>query len=120
VASKHGVIGLTKTVAKEVGQKGIRVNAVAPYVFLFFPYHNFIFNLNSPLNLITYSIQYSVLRGVIETPMSSGINSAVATATPLARQGQPEEVAKLIAFLLSEDSSFITGSIYPIDGGFLS
>ncbi|KAF2787169.1 oxidoreductase [Melanomma pulvis-pyrius CBS 109.77] len=95
VASKHGVIGLTKTVAKEVGPRGVRVNCIAP--------------------------------GVISTPMianAAGTGEALEEiaeikGSPLGRAGQPEEVAKLIAFLLSDDSSYITGAVHIIDGGLL-
>ncbi|KAJ5738509.1 hypothetical protein N7493_001664 [Penicillium malachiteum] len=94
--AKHGVVGLTKTVAKEVGVKGIRVNAVAP--------------------------------GPIETPMlnrllQSAPSSTSSTTTntysnlPLQRKGEAEEVAKTIAFLLSDDTSFTTGAIVTVDGG---
>lgn len=93
-ASKHAVVGLTKAVAQDYGSQGVRVNAVAP--------------------------------GVIETPMTAqamtdeaGI-AAMKMATPAGRFGKPEEVASLIAFLCSDESKFITGAYYSIDGGFLS
>ncbi|KIX00617.1 uncharacterized protein Z518_09682 [Rhinocladiella mackenziei CBS 650.93] len=96
--SKHGVVGLTKTVAKEVGSKGIRVNAVAP--------------------------------GPVDTPMLQRIFQASDstylpfTSTyanmPLQRTGQAEEVANLFAFLLSDESSFITGIVCPCDGGIMA
>ncbi|KAB8295752.1 hypothetical protein EYC80_008577 [Monilinia laxa] len=91
VASKHGVIGLTRSVAKEVGGRNIRVNAVAP--------------------------------GPIETPLlvhareidpSAGSNDTAA----IKRAGTVEEIAAIIAFLLSGESSFVTGSVYAGDGGF--
>jgi NAD(P)-dependent dehydrogenase (short-subunit alcohol dehydrogenase family) len=93
-ASKHGVVGLTRSAAKEVGPKGVRVNCIAP--------------------------------GYIETPMVKAAAESNArkppkegggTTVPLGRMGQPEEVACLIAFLLSDEASFITGACYSIDGG---
>jgi len=89
VVSKWGVIGLTKTAAKEVGKQGIRVNAIAP--------------------------------GVIATPLTatpSTSREAFLATTSLGRIGQPEEVAKVILFLLSDESSFMTASVVNVDGGF--
>ncbi|KAE8331453.1 dehydrogenase [Aspergillus sergii] len=89
VSSKWAVIGLTKTAAKECGKKGIRVNAVAP--------------------------------GIIQTALtatpSSGRDAFLAT-TALGRIGQPEEVARTILFLLSDQASFITASVLNVDGGY--
>ncbi|KID81488.1 oxidoreductase, short chain dehydrogenase/reductase [Metarhizium guizhouense ARSEF 977] len=90
--SKHGVVGLTKTAAKEAGEKGIRINAVAP--------------------------------GPIHTPMLSriiaagGKDRAVTNSyatLPLKRLGTAEEVAKTFVFLVSDNSSFTTGSVYTVD-----
>lgn len=89
-AAKHGVIGLTKSVALEFAEAGIRINAVAP--------------------------------GYVETPkvLASG-EEALARfrdAHPMKRLAKSEEIGDLILFLLSEKSSFVTGGVFAIDGGF--
>lgn len=90
-ASKSGVIGLTKALAKELGPSNIRVNCIAP--------------------------------GVIDTDMnkmhSAEILTELADSTPLCRIGKPEEVAKAVLFLASDDASFITGQTLCVDGGFI-
>ncbi|KAF2106681.1 3-oxoacyl-reductase [Lophiotrema nucula] len=91
VASKHAVHGLTKSVSKEAGSRGIRVNAVAPG------------QTNTPM------VQAMAAgKGVLPTP-----------AVSLGREGQPEEVAEVIAWLLSAESGYVTGSVYRVDGGML-
>jgi 3-oxoacyl-[acyl-carrier protein] reductase len=89
IASKAGVIGLTKGWAKEFGKKGIRVNAVAP-------------------GFIKTPMTEKVPDKVIEMMVSK---------TPLGRMGEAIEVAKAICFLASHDASFITGAILNVDGG---
>jgi len=89
--SKAAVIGLTKTAAVELGASRIRVNAIAP--------------------------------GRVATPLVTGLESAVASREeavadrPLARAAEPEEIASLALWLLSDESSFVTGAVYAIDGG---
>ncbi|WP_404409107.1 3-oxoacyl-[acyl-carrier-protein] reductase [Jeotgalibacillus malaysiensis] len=89
VASKAGVIGLTKTSAKELAPRGITVNAVAP--------------------------------GFIETDMtgelSEDVQAAMKQMIPLERFGQPEDIAKAVVFLASDDADYITGQTIHIDGG---
>ncbi|KPM41133.1 hypothetical protein AK830_g5384 [Neonectria ditissima] len=97
-ASKHAVLGLTRSAAKDVGARGVRVNAICP--------------------------------GRIDTPMFRSAAKAAAAAgagtqfedetsndIALKRNGKPEEVAALIAFLLSDDASYISGNAVSVDGG---
>ncbi len=94
-ASKHAVIGLMRSAAIEGASKQIRVNTVNP----------------SPIDTpMMTSIE--VMRGV------AGRNDQpLARATPLGRYGKPEEVAKIMLFLASDDASFCTGGVYMVDGG---
>ncbi|KAF2498716.1 NAD(P)-binding protein [Lophium mytilinum] len=96
VASKHAVHGVTKSAAKEVGPRGIRVNAIAPGT------------INTPM------VRSLVTNDKGELPQVAN------QTTPLGREGQPEEAAELIAWLLSPQSSFVTGTIVRLDGGMLS
>jgi 3-oxoacyl-[acyl-carrier protein] reductase len=89
VASKAGVIGLTKTLARELGRSGIRVNAVAP-------------------GFVDTSMARNVPAAALE---------AIAKSTPLGRMGKPEEIASVYAFLASDDASFITGAVVDVNGG---
>ena len=88
-ATKAGIIGFTKSLSKEVGRFGVRVNAVCP--------------------------------GLVETRMTETIpdqmREMIKRLTSLGRMGKPDEIASLITFLASDESSFITGSIVNIDGG---
>ncbi|MDD1501197.1 3-oxoacyl-[acyl-carrier-protein] reductase [Lysinibacillus sp. CNPSo 3705] len=89
VAAKAGVIGLTKTTAKELASRNILVNAIAP--------------------------------GFIETEMTEqlpeDIKQGMLTQIPLAKLGQPEDIAKAVAFLASDDANYMTGQTLHIDGG---
>jgi len=91
VASKHAAHGLTKCVSKEAGNRGIRVNAVAPG------------QTNTPM------VQ----------AMAAGKGVLPAPPVSLGREGQPEEVAEVIAWLLGSESGYVTGSVYRVDGGML-
>jgi NAD(P)-dependent dehydrogenase (short-subunit alcohol dehydrogenase family) len=96
-ASKHAVIGLTKSAALEFGADQIRVNAVCP----------------SPIET---RMMRSLERG-INPDHPEAVHDMMAANIPLQRYGEPEEVAALVAFLCSEDAKFISGGQYTIDGG---
>ena len=89
-ASKHGVIGLTKSVALEYGERGIRVNSVSPG-----------------------AVDTEMLVG----PGGQDETSEIASAAALRRIGDPVEVARAVVFLLSDHASFITGTDVNVDGG---
>jgi len=97
VASKHAVIGLTKSAATGYGPENIRVNAVGP----------------AP-------IETRMMRA-LETGLAPGAEAEAKAALegriPLGRYGTPEEVAAVIAFLCSEDARYVSGSFYTVDGG---
>jgi NAD(P)-dependent dehydrogenase (short-subunit alcohol dehydrogenase family) len=89
-AAKHGIIGLTRSAALECAEKGIRINAIGP--------------------------------GYVDTPrmreLPEEARSQMAASQPMKRLARREEVAELVAFLLSERASFITGSFHAMDGGY--
>ncbi|OAL25791.1 hypothetical protein AYO20_10346 [Fonsecaea nubica] len=99
-ASKHGVIGLTKAVAQEVGAKGIRANYPLP----------------EGKNEHLLTVGSVPARGVIDTPMTAAFEG-VPPDQIIQRKGRPDEIASLIAYLLGDQSRFITASAITIDGG---
>ncbi len=92
VASKHGVVGLTKTAALEYAKSGIRVNAVCPGV-----------------------IKTPMVERI--TAQRAGRAERMAAVEPVGRMGKPEEIAEAVVWLCSEAASFVTGLPMPVDGG---
>ena len=88
-ASKAGIVGFTKSVAKEVGSRGITVNAISP----------------------------GYIETGMTASLPEAIRTAFVDATPLSRAGQPGDVAGIAAFLASDDAAFITGQVMRVDGG---
>ncbi len=92
VAAKHGVVGLTRSAALEYATEGIRVNAVGP--------------------------------AYIDTPLLEAVppetRDRLTDLHPVGRLGRPEEVAELVVWLSGDRASFVTGSYYPVDGGYLA
>jgi 3-oxoacyl-[acyl-carrier protein] reductase len=89
VAAKAGIIGLTKTTAKELAPRGITVNAVAP----------------------------GFIESDMTAAIPEKVRDAMLAAIPLKRPGQPEDVADAVAFLASEKASYLTGQVLHVSGG---
>lgn len=97
-ASKHAVIGLMKTAAKECAPMNIRVNTVNP----------------SPVNTrMMRALEEQLAPGAADT-----IKEALIGQIPLGRYGEPEDIAKVMLYLASDDSAFVTGTVHMADGGF--
>ena len=88
-ASKAGLIGLTKTIAREVASRGITVNAVAPGF-----------------------IETDMTKGMSEAALKAGL-----AAVPIGRIGKPEDVANAVRFLAGDEAAYITGCVLKVDGG---
>ena len=88
-ASKAGLIGLTKSLAKELGGRGIRVNAIAP----------------------------GYIATELTDALPEATRQAILDSTPLKRLGEPHDVARAVRFLVSDAASFITGDVLAVDGG---
>lgn len=92
--SKHAVRGLTKSAALTYAEQNVRVNCIGPGV-----------------------VKTAMTAPIFEDEQTSGWLLAI---TPMRRFAEPEEIAKLIVFLCSDDASYITGAYYPVDGGWLA
>jgi len=88
-ASKAGLIGLTKSLAKELGSRGIRVNAIAP----------------------------GYIATVLTDVLPDAAKAAILSQTPLGRLGEPPDVARAVRFLVSDAAGFVTGDVLAVDGG---
>ena len=99
-ASKHAIVGLVEVAALELAEQGVRVNAIAP----------------APIdNAMMRSIEKQAAPGA-----PHAAKEAFESLIAMKRYGTDDEVASMVAFLASDDASFCTGGVYPIDGGFLA
>ena len=96
-ASKHGVVGLTRNSAVEYGELGITVNAIAPGA------------------IMTPMVEASLRQLDPDNPEEAG--KAFVSVNPMKRFGKPEEVANVVAFLLSDEATFVNAAVVNIDGG---
>lgn len=96
-ASKHAVVGLTRTFAREYAGRGVRTNAVCP----------------SPIDTRMWD---SLVEG-IGGDRADEFRKEAEMRNPMGRYGRPEEVAAVVAFLASDDASYLNGAILPVDGG---
>jgi NAD(P)-dependent dehydrogenase (short-subunit alcohol dehydrogenase family) len=94
VSAKHGVLGLTKAAALDHAQQGIRVNAVCPAF------------IHTPL--------------IADLEADDDTSNMLVGLHPMGRLGEPQEVADLVVWLCSDQASFVTGSAYLVDGGYVA
>jgi 3-oxoacyl-[acyl-carrier protein] reductase len=88
-ASKAGIIGFTKSLARELGSRGVRANVVAP----------------------------GYVKSRLTDVLPEDVTKTMLAATPLGRLGEPEDVAAAVRFLCSDEASYITGEVLLVDGG---
>ena len=88
-ASKAGLIGLTKSLAKEIGSRGVRVNCIAP----------------------------GYIATELTDVLPASAREALLASTPLGRLGEPEDIARCVRFLVSDAAGFVTGAVLSVDGG---
>lgn len=95
VASKHGIVGLTRTAALEVARQGIRVNVVCPG-----------------------AVETPMLDRLRKS--GAGVEQSIAASEPVGRAAKPEEIAAAVIWLCSDSASFVTGQALPVDGGWVA